>query len=374
MTDPAASGHEAPLSTLEIHLDRIAWNYLFLKKRLSAGTDCSAVVKADAYGLGADKVAPALHRQGCRHFFVGNADEGVALRQVLPDADSSIYILNGPWGATAGDFAHHRLVPVLNSYADVQFWMAAVAGKAPSPVVLHIDTGMNRLGFSAADVAAMKNDAAAWQALDVRYVMSHLACADDPPHRKNQEQLDRFRDLTQALGRPLRFSLANSAGILLGSKYHYDLVRPGCALYGINPLSFSDHNNFQGAVTLRARIVQVRDLAPADTVGYGATYTTKSRAKAATISVGYADGYLRSLSDRGYVFIHGVKCPVIGRVSMDLITADVSQVTRPVQPGDWAEIIGTHQPVDSVARQAGTIGYEILTALGTRYKKEYTGV
>lgn len=375
MTSIRTMAHAEPLSVLEIHLDRVARNYLFLKKKLSPGTDCSAVVKADAYGLGVREVAATLHQQGCRHYFVGNFDEGIAVRQVLGDADSSIYVLNGPWGASLGDFVHHRLAPVLNSYEDVLFWKDYVASSGVSaPVLIHLDTGMSRLGLSAADVRTMKNDPEVWDTLNVRYIMSHLACADQPDHPKNQQQLEAFRALTESFGRPFRFSLANSAGILLGKDYHYDLVRPGCSLYGINPLSFSDQNDFHGVVTLKARVLQVRDIVAGVNIGYGATYTTKSRAKIATISVGYADGYLRSLSDRGVVFIYGVACPVVGRVSMDLITVDITGVAHAVQAGDWAEVMGTHQTVDDVARQAGTIGYEILTSLGARYKREYTGV
>lgn len=350
--------HQDALSVLEIRLDDVAANWLSLKKRLKAGADCAAVVKADAYGLGAREVASALYEQSCRHFFVAHFDEAAAVRGVLAE-DALIYVLNGPHGASAQDFVHHNFIPVLNSPADAEYWGREAAGK---PCVLHIDTGMNRLGLSAHEVAAVD-----LKPLGLRYVMSHLACADDPAHPLNAGQLSAFKALTGALARPLRLSLANSAGIFLGPDYHFDLARPGCALYGINPAA--GPNPMRGVVTLKGKIVQIREIKEAGTVGYGATYKVSPPAKIATVSVGYADGYLRSLTGRGHVFIGKTKCPVIGRVSMDTIVVDATNADA---SSGYAEIIGGQQPVDEVAAQAGTIGYEILTSLGKRYKRVYT--
>lgn len=356
-------------SVLEIHLDKVARNYLAFRKMLKNGADCAAVVKADAYGLGAPQVARAIFDQECRHFFVAHFDEAAAIRTVLPK-DAVIYVLNGPYGAPAAEFAAHGFVPVLNSLQDLEYWSAfsAASGKR-QPAILHIDTGMNRLGLSAQDAGAV--DSSQLKAIDLRYVMSHLSCGDEPDHPMNAQQLAAFRSLTGGLGMPVRLSFANSAGILLGDDYHFDLARPGCGLYGINPSS--GLNPMEGTVTLKARIVQTRLIDISSPVGYGAAYRAAKPAHCATISVGYADGYLRSLTGRGMVVINGEKCPVIGRVSMDSIIVDTTALKVQPEQGDWAEIIGRHQLVDEVAAQAGTIGYEILTSLGRRYRRHYTG-
>ncbi len=366
MSNFAGLRHADPLSVLEVHLDAVARNWLSLKKMLKNGADCAGVVKADGYGLGSAKVAETLFEQGCRHFFVAHVDEAQPLLPLMEDdkTAAAIYILNGPQGAPAKDFVHHGLTPVLNSMEDIRYWAREAAG---SPCVIHIDTGMNRLGLGAKDVKALSEDRDLLGKLDVRYVMSHLACGDEPTHPMNAEQLKLFQSLSASLQKPLRLSFANSSGIFLGPDYHFDLARPGCALYGINPTAGT--NPMLGTVTLKAKIVQIREIEAASTVGYGASYKVAPPAKTATVSIGYADGYLRSLTGKGAIFINGVKCPVIGRVSMDTVITDVSHVT---DFGDgYAEIIGPHQGVDEVAAQAGTIGYEILTSLGKRYKRVY---
>ena len=397
---------------LEVHLDKAARNYLFLQKKLKTGADCAAVVKADAYGLGAVEISKALHAQNCRHFFVATFEEGVAVRDALapspaplreraggegieqppapfplpPVASKSdgplplpqerergnIYVLHGPRGATPEDFTAQNLIPALNSLPDIEYWTAFAkkTGKK-QPAVIHIDTGMNRLGMNASDAKRLTRDLLA--PLDVRYVMSHLACPDTPDHPKNREQLELFKKLIAETGIPARYSLANSAGILLGEDYHFDLARPGCGIYGINPQS-AGPNPMDGVVTLKARILQTRLIDSPQTVGYGAGYKISAGARCATVSAGYADGYFRSLTGHGIVVIAGEKCPVIGRVSMDSIIVDVTALKTEPQPGDWAEIIGPHQTVDEVAAQAGTIGYEVLTALGKRYERIYTGL
>lgn len=367
---PFMSHYADPLAVLEIDLAAVARNYLFLKKKLKAGADCGAVVKADGYGLGAAEVSAALYAQACRHFFVATFDEGRALRAVLAQ-DAVIYVLHGPNGAAAEDFAAQQLIPVLNTMADILYW-AAFAKKTGrrQPAVIHFDTGMNRLGFPAAEAGLLT--AELLKPIDLRYVMSHLACPDEPAHPMNRAQLERFEKTVAALGFPVRTSLANSAGILLGEDWHFDLARPGCGLYGLNPQR-GGVNPMQGVVTLKGRILQVRSIDAPGTVGYGATYDVAPPMKTAAISLGYADGYFRSLTGRGAVHIGGEKCPVIGRVSMDSVVADVTALKITPQPGDFAEIIGPHQTADDVAAQAGTIGYEVLTALGGRYKKVYTG-
>jgi alanine racemase len=367
------SNYAEPLSTLEVHLDAIARNYLLLKKRLKAGADCAAVVKADGYGLGAAPVARALFDQGCRHFFVAHFDEAVGVRHALPEKDAVIYILNGPWGADKKAFTASGFVPVLNSPGDIEYWAAfSKADHKRYPALLHIDTGMNRLGLSGKEAEALAADTSVLQPLDIRYVMSHLACADEPRHPKNAEQLELFKRLTERLAMPCRYSFANSAGIFLGPDFHFDLARPGCALYGIHPQS-EGPNPMQGVVALKGRILQVRAIDISSTVGYGASYRAVAPANCATVSVGYADGYLRSLTGRGKVVIGGETCPVMGRVSMDTIIVETTHMKKQPVAGDWAEIIGREQTVDAVAEQAGTIGYEILTSLGKRYRRNYAG-
>jgi alanine racemase len=365
------SDYSGALSILEIHLDRISRNYLALQKMLARGCDCAAVVKADAYGLGAAKIAPVLYDDNCRHFFVSQPEEAFDVHAALSgkSPEAHIYLLHGPRGIEAKDLAAKNITPVLNTLEDIAHWSSyAKAAQKKLPAVLHIDTGMNRLGLSATDIQKLGN---ALEPLDIRYVMSHLACADTPDRPENQHQLEKFKKYAAQLGLPCRLSFANSSGIYLGADYHFDQVRPGSALYGINPQP-GHANPMQNPITLKARILQTREAAAGETVGYGATYKVSKSAKLATISVGYADGYLRHLSNQGKVYINGQKCPVVGRVSMDAIVADVTALPR-VQTGDWAEIVGEHQTADDVAAQAGTIGYEILTALGQRYKRIYSG-
>lgn len=372
---PAAWG--SPLSRLIVHLDALAQNYLSLKKKLGPGADLAAVVKADAYGLGAAPVAQALYAQGCREFFTASIDEALSLQAALRPLAAGkgqspvFYILNGIHGADPDIFAAEGLVPVLNSLPEIRAW-AEHAGRISRklPAVIHIDTGMNRLGLNVTEALFLAEDRAMLKALDVRCVMSHLACSDMPDHPKNREQLDLFRKAADALNLPARRSLANSGGIFLGPEYHFDIVRPGAALYGIN---FAGANPMRRTVTLEGQILQVRTTDRAGSVGYGARHDVAAGVRCATVSAGYADGYLCSLAGRGAVFIGGQRCPVLGRVSMDSIVADVSALKALPVPGDWAEIIGEHQSVDDVAAQAGTIGYEILTSLGARLKRHYEG-
>jgi alanine racemase len=233
--------------------------------------------------------------------------------------------------------------------------------------VLHIDTGMRRLGLSASEVAKLDKDLL--RSIDLRYVMSHLACADEPAHEMNRRQLKDFAALTDALGVPSRKSFANSSGIFLGQDFHFDQARPGCALYGINPQP-ENKNPMRQPVALKARILQIREGVAGETVGYSATYKLKQPEKLATISAGYADGLLRSTTERGMVYVGGRACPLRGRVSMDTVVADISDVPEKDIDGT-AEILGAHRTADDAAREAGTIGYEILTGLGRRYERIY---
>ncbi|MCL5775613.1 alanine racemase [Limibaculum sp. FT325] len=338
-----------------VDLDALAANWRALDE-LSGGT-ASAVVKADAYGLGAARVAPALARAGARRFFVALPDEGAALRAVLGPGPE-ICILGGFAPADIAVFRDHALVPVLNSAAQARAWFAAMPG---APAGLQVDSGMNRLGMEADELAGLLP-----LPPSVGFVMSHLACADEPEHPLNARQLGDFRALTDGLGLPR--SLAATGGILLGRAFRFDFTRPGVGIYGGAPFAES-----RPVVTLEVPVIQLRDVAPGEAVGYGATWTADRPARIATIAAGYADGILRAAGAGGLAAFHaGRRLPGAGRVSMDLITLDVTGCAE-IGPGTMVEILGPSQGVDQLAAAAGTIGYEILTSLGSRYSRRYTG-
>ena len=323
-------------------------------------------MKADAYGCGLERVAPALHRAGCRTFFVAHIAEGRAARRLLPDAD--IYVLNGLPPGTSPDYRAERLRPVLSSVDEVIEWAEVSAGSLPS--ALHIDTGMNRLGLPTSELAPLTREPLLARA-DVRLVMSHLVSAEQPDETVNGRQLAAFARLREALpGIP--GSLANSSGIYLGAGACHDLVRPGYALYGGNPTPTRGANPMREVVRLEATIVQTREVAAGDTAGYCARWTAPGPRRLATLSLGYADGFPRSASNRGRALVAGVPCPIVGLVSMDLIILDVTDAPG-ARRGVTATLIGDDLDVDTVGRAAGTIGYEILTGLGSRYVRHYVG-
>jgi alanine racemase len=356
---------------LSIDLAAIRANYRLLRQRLESAV-CAAVVKADAYGLGAAKVGPALAAEGCRHFFVAHLDEAIVLRPHLPE-DVDLFVLHGvPPGAEA-DCIEHRAIPVLNSLAQVDAWTGLARARGRKlPAILQVDTGMSRLGLSRRELAAIADTPNRLDGIALRYVMSHLACAEQQDSSLNAEQLDRFRAARAALpGIPA--SLANSSGVFLERSYHFDLARPGAALYGIAPVA-DQPNPMQPVVRLQGRVIQIREIAAGAAVGYGATWRATTPARVATVSVGYADGFPRNLSNRATGFVAATPVPLIGIVSMDTVTFDVSNVPEhALAPGDFLDLISARNPVDALAGQAGTIGYEILTSLGSRYFRRYTG-
>jgi alanine racemase len=363
----AIAGARHAGATLEIDLDAIRANYRLLRGRLGF-TACAAVVKADAYGLGAAVVAPALAAEGCRKFFVAHLDEALALRPLLPGAE--IFVLNGlPAGAEA-DCAGHRVTPVLNSLAQADAW--AAHGRRLDralPAALQVDTGMSRLGLSKAELEALAKRPGRLEGAQVRLVMTHLACAEHQTHPMNREQLRRFEAARARLPKASA-SLANSSGIFLGPEFHFDLARPGAALYGLPPVA-GEANPMRPVVRLRGRIVQIREIAAGAAVGYGANWRAAGPRRIATVAVGYADGYLRSLGNRATAFAGDTPVPLVGTISMDTATFDVTDAPSAVE-GGVLELIGPHNPVDALASQGGTIGYEILTSLGGRYARAYT--
>jgi alanine racemase len=342
-------------ATLSIDLDAIVANWRALA-RLSGGAETAAVVKADAYGLGAATVATALARAGARSFFVAQAEEGAALRACLGPGPA-ILVLSGHMAGDTGLIRDAGLVPMLNSPEQAARHLEA--GELSFGVQL--DTGMNRLGVEAADWLAL---APVLLPRRPALVMSHLACADEPDHPANARQLDEFRRMTGDIAAPR--SLAATGGILLGPAWHFDLTRPGIGLYGGAPYA-----DARPVLRLSLPVIQVRDLAPGEGVGYGLSWTAAGPARIATVAAGYADGLPRALSGKGLRLWAGdAPCPVVGRVSMDMITVDV---TRLPETPEALDILGPHQGIEDLAALAGTIGYEILTALGPRYARTILG-
>jgi alanine racemase len=366
---------------LIIDLSALAQNYRLLAAR-SAPAKAAAVVKADAYGLGIEPVARALWAEGCRRFFVAMPGEGLRLRAVLPEAE--ILVFNGLFGAeAAAAYREARLIPVLNSQSDISLWEAHGWDDArPRPCAIHVDTGMNRLGLTLERARMLAEENALTGALTPVLVMSHLACADQPAHPMNRQQLESFQRV-RALFPQTESSLCNSAGIFLGGDYLYDLTRPGIALYGGSPVG-GMAGPMRAVVTAEARIAQVRRVAAGQAVSYGASPLARDTI-VAVCSTGYADGYHRAASGAGVPlrqtgmpgavgFIHGKEVPVLGRVTMDLTLFDVTELgPDAVAVGEHVELFGPNMPIDRVADAAGTIAYELLTSLGRRYYREYVG-
>lgn len=363
-TDPAIRAG----GILEIDLGAIVANWRLLATK-AAPAQCAAVVKANGYGLGAAPVAKALRAAGCRLFFVATLDEGVGLRGALGE-EAEIAVLNGPLPGTAEEFGAHGLIPVLNEPGQIDQWTKLAEERGGLPAILHVDTGMSRLGLSAREFVAFSDDLSHLKAIRWRLLMSHLACADTPEHELNETQRRRFESTRPRLPE-VPASFAASSGIFLGPGYHFDLVRPGAALYGVNPQP-GQPNPLHSVVRLYGKILQIREIDRGESVGYGAAHIMDSPGRVATVAIGYADGWLRSLSQRGCGHIAGTRVPLLGRVSMDLLTFDVSAVAPALtQPGAMIELLGESYGVDAAAADAGTIGYEILTALGSRYHRIY---
>ena len=343
---------------LTIDLDAVTANWRALDGISGPAVETAAVIKADAYGLGAGKSGPSLARAGARTFFVALADEGADLRRILGPGPV-IYVLDGFAMDEEPLFRDHDLRPVLNSPAQAGRWFTACRGQ---PAAIHLDTGMNRLGMEEAEIPPLPNDGS------TRLVMSHFACADERGSALNRAQLLEFGRLAEALSLPdATLSLAGTGGILLGPESHFGLTRPGIGLFG--GLPFTDA---RPVVALTVPVIQVRDVAAGETVGYGATWVADRPSRVATIAAGYADGLIRALGNRAAGWHRGRPLPFAGRVSMDLVTLDVTDAPD-VSAGDEIELLGPHQTVDQLADATGTIGYEILTSLGRRYRRRYRG-
>ncbi len=369
MTSPAPSS--AP-GRLTIDLGALADNWRALAARAAPGR-CAAVVKANAYGIGVAEAGPALWAAGARVFFVAHLSEGVAARQVLPDA--AIYVLHGLEStADPGDYVRHRLAPVIGGEEELRRWSAFAARSGRiSPCALHLDTGMNRLGFES--LARLQAAVAAHGASGADLLMSHFVSSEFPDDPINPAQIKLF-EAARAAFPDLPASLANSSGMFLGARPAYDLARPGYALYGGNPTPGA-LNPMRPVVTLAIAIQQTRWIEAGMTCGYNAQWTAKRPTRLATLLVGYADGLPRGAGatdakEGAEVAIAGRRCPLVGRVSMDLTIADVTDLPESAaRPGDMAEFFGSSIALDDFAAMSGTIGYHVLTSLGPRYEREY---
>jgi alanine racemase len=365
---------ERAAAMLTVDLANLQRNWRELASR-AAPAECAGVVKADAYGLGAGPCARALWAAGCRSFFVAIPQEGAELRRELPEA--TIFVLDGLLPGLGDVYAGHQLVPALASLEEVAEW-AGLARKSGRklPAALHIDTGINRLGLAAREVQAIADRPDLLDGIEVTLVMSHFACADEPDSPMNDHQRQRFDELRSVLP-AAPASLANSPGTLHSEGFAYDMVRTGVALFGGNP--FADRPNPMAPVAyLSGVLLQVRELAPGETVGYGATWRASRASRIGVLGVGYRDGFPRALSQPlsktpAQVYIAGHFAPIVGRISMDLMTIDLTDVPpESARRGARVELLGDHVTIDDVARWAGTIPYEILTGLGSRFARLYS--
>lgn len=362
---------------LTVDLAALTDNWRDIARR-SGKSRTAAVVKADAYGLGLEDCGIALYEAGARDFFVALVQEGVTLRAYAPDA--RIFVLSGIWPGQEQLFFEHDLVPVLTSEEQLALWMAVVAEHGDHPCALQVDTGFNRLGLSMQEALELADDVSRPASFSPVLVLSHLHSGDTPSAPSNKAQLESFQKVSAAF-EGIDSSLSASAGIFLGEDYHFDLTRPGIALYGGEAID--GMKPLRTVAKAEARIIQIRTAGTGDTVSYGATYQLTRPSRLAIVSVGYADGYLRSLSGSGvplraggtqggFGFIAGHRIPVVGRITMDLTIFDVTDVPQnEIKTGDYVELFGPNIPLDDVARAAGTIGYEVLTGLGLRHERRY---
>jgi alanine racemase len=360
----AVSDH--PASVLEVDLGAIVANWHVLRTLHPCGP-VAGVVKANAYGLGARPIAPALYAAGCRHFFVALLEEALEIRSLVPDA--LLAVLSGPIPGSETDYLMHDIVPVLGSLAELTAWTdAARSAGRKLPAILHVDTGMSRLGLNQHELALLQQDHTRLAGVELRYVMTHLVSSEATGDPLNEHQRERFAAACAGLP-PAPRSFANSSGIFLGPGWGSDLARPGAALYGINPTP-DRPNPMRLPVRLRARVMAVRNVQAGDSVGYNAAWRAPRPSRIATAGIGYADGLHRTLSNHGRAFFDGTPVPLVGRVSMDLTTFDVTDLPG-VVPGTWLELIGPAQTPDDLATAAGTNGYEVLTSLGRRIHRVY---
>ena len=358
---------------LTINTQAIADNWQLLSERVrqvKATNACAAVVKADAYGLGVLEVAPVLWSAGCREYFVASLDEAIELRECL-GVEAKILVFGGLSHGCGKAWFEYQLIPVLIDLAHIALWRDYCQRyQQPLPCALKADTGMHRLGVPAEELMASLADKNQWGGLNLQYFISHMACADNPGHPLNLQQLNSFGRLNQRIKNfypNVRCSLANSSSVFLGEDYYFDLPRPGIALYGGNPTPHKK-NPMRAVVSLELPVMQTRTIQKGESVGYGATFIASRETQLATVFGGYADGLFRALSNNAFAYCGGERVKLVGRVSMDSLIFDISHLSG--EPTSLA-IINEHQTIDDLAKMAGTIGYEVLTSMGKRYQRRY---
>jgi alanine racemase len=356
---------------IDVDLDALAYNYRFIESYIGPQRLCVPVVKANAYGLGMGPVAQHLSHVGASHFFVATVEEGLSLRKSLPFAQ--IYLLNGIWSECALEVAQARLIPVLSSLHQIRLWQEAARFLEISlPAIFQAETGLTRLGLSLENLKTLADTPTLYEGILPKALMTHLACAYLPGHPYNQEQKKRF-DEALVFFPHLKASLAGSGGLFQGKEYLYDWVRPGRLLYGSTftaEESFSD--KVRSVVTLRVRILQIQEVAQGQSIGYDQTFVSQRPMRVATLGIGYADGYFRSLSNQAWAIMGGVQVPIVGRVSMDLMTVDVTDVPESIlQQEGWVTLLNKELTVDWLGELAGTVSWEVLTRLGQRPSYRY---
>lgn len=359
-------------STLEIDLNQVVENYNTIKSKVAEDIDVAAVVKANSYGLGAKQISKKLYSIGCRSFYVIYLEEALEIKNEL--AGAKIYVLNGVQKASMETIHRNGFIPVLNDLYQIELWngYAKKLGKY-LPAAIMVDTGMTRLGLSEHSVTRIAQNPDFTDYLDIEYILSHLACASKESHPLNRKQLEMFSNSMKLLEYE-KGSLCNSSGVLLGKEFHFNQVRPGCSLYGINPMD-DGSSIFKQVATLKAEVVQIHNIKSDLPVSYNSTYIAKKGDRIATLLCGYADGYSRQLSNKGKAFYKGYKLPVVGTVTMDYIMVDATAVPEGLlSEMNYVELLGANVTVDEVAKLANSIGYEVLTSLGKgRFNKVYKG-
>lgn len=364
--------NNAKSGQLTINLSALSDNYRLFQEKVGANCAVAGVVKADAYGLGLKPVVETLDSLKCPQYFVATLDEAIQLRAI--NAQTPVAVLGGLFHGAEEEYLAQNITPILNSPDDMARWQNLARTKSKTlPAFLHIDTGMNRLGLSHDEIQNVINDKTLLDGIEIKTIMTHFACADEKDHALTTQQASQFATYIDAFPHST-VSLANSPGLFRDDTFHYDMVRPGIALYGGNPMP-ETNNPMRSVVDLSSRILQIRRCKKGETIGYGASHKFEKDTLTATVGVGYADGFLRSAALKNEkqktFYYQGIPCPIIGRVSMDLITIDLSAVETPIKQGDMVEILGPHQTIDDLAETLGTIPYEILTSLGHRYHRTY---
>lgn len=356
-------------SVLTIDLGALADNYRMFQSMVTKTCEIAGVIKANAYGIGAEQVFNKLKSLNCPQFFVANLDEALSLRK--HDNTANIAVFGSLIKGAEKEYIENKITPVLNSPEDIKIWQKTAKDTDKKlPAFIHFDTGMNRLGLSSEEASTLIDNLDILNGINVQMMMSHFACADENEHILTQEQADKFADIAKHFPNTKK-SLANSSGLFANSDYHYDMARPGYALYGGNPTPHIK-NPVKSVVSLKSRILQTREVKKGQSIGYGASHIFKKDTRTATLALGYADGFLRSSSNKAKLYYNDIPCNVIGRVSMDLVTIDVGHIDEnTIHQGDWVEVLGKNQNVDDLSITSGTIGYEILTSLGARYNREY---